>query len=173
RPSTVLVMTCGLSLGILALATLDRASSMPLAKLPTRTDTTILSAVTPLLVAPPLPPENCAHGGEYGSPGIWAAPQPATLAGPELEPPFAFAPPAPPAPPPAPPAVPPREASVVPSAASDPGTVSVAPATLASSELSSDPLPEPPAASTRTSRCWLGTSTATARKIAANPISGP
>ena len=146
---------------------------MPLAKLLTRTDTTILSAVTPRLVAPPLPPENWTHGGEYGSPGTWAAPHPATLAGPEVDPapPLAFAPPAP-DPPPAP-AVPSAPA-VVPSAPiSEPGTVSVAPATLASSALNSDPLPDPPAASTRTSRCWLGTRTATARKIAANPISGP
>ena len=172
-PVMVRAMTSGLSVGIFAFATFDNASRMPFENPCMRTETRMVSPVTPALVSPPLPPENEMHGGEYGSPGTCSvrSAQRSTVVGPAA--------PSPSVPalrlvlPAAPLAA--REAAAALSASDN----SVVPATRVSAPLVAPFAPAPEAElessidSTRTSRCWLGTSTAIARKTAANPTRGP
>ena len=183
RPVIVRAISSGLSEGIFALATRDRASSMPLENPPMRTATRIVSPVTPGDVSPPLAPENMMHGGEYGSLGICSgrSAQPPTLVGP------AAAPPAPPSLLPAP--APPPPCAAATAAASSAAAFAAASSSsaaisssLSTSESKSSRSPSLPDAvpysessidATATSFCWLGTSTAIARNTAAKPISGP
>ena len=181
RPSIVRAICSGLSLGIFALATFDSASSMPFAKPPMRTETRMVSSVTPAEVAPPLPPEKVMQGGEYGSLGICSgrSAHPLTEVGPPLPPP---GPPAEPLPPP------PAAAAAIAASASAAALAAASSfiAAISSSLRTSDSKASSPSAApvpsaisessidaTETSFCWLGTNTAMARNTAANPTRGP